>query len=79
MTENVDQLAMWNIFDGPSDNPAKFVARKCLIGGGSGVPLITDSVVIGDTLEEVRGLLPQGLYCMPRYPEDPPDFVECWL
>lgn len=71
-------LAIWTIYDSPSDMPGKFVARKFLIEGGP-EPTRTASVIIGDTADEVRGALPCGLTCLPRDPQDEPHIVESWL
>lgn len=69
-------LEMWVISERPSDFPTKFVARKFEV---TNVPKPTDETKVADTLEEVRGMLPPGLFCLARDPADEPQIVETWL
>jgi len=39
----------------------------------------TTNVIVADTLEEVRALLPPGLICMPRDVADDGVIVETWI
>ncbi|MFL5280770.1 MAG: hypothetical protein ACJ8AW_07150 [Rhodopila sp.] len=39
----------------------------------------TPYVLVGETLEELRVQLPQGLVRSARVPGDPPDLVEVWF
>lgn len=72
-----DQLSMWTVYAGPSDYPRHFVARKFLVGEKGGIP--TNEMFLGDTLAEVRELIPPGLYCIPRTIDDDKTIVETWL
>jgi hypothetical protein len=71
-------LIMWVIYDSPKDaRMARFVARKFEIGPGTVTP--TRDAFEGDTLEEMRSLLPPGLHRLAREPGDDPVIVETWL
>jgi hypothetical protein len=70
-------LPLWNVFERPGDHPDTFVARMFVVGRGTHAP--TSATVKGNTLEEVRKALPQGLVCVRREPGDDPKIVEVWL
>lgn len=70
-------LSMWTIYDRPLDIPDKIVARRFIIGHG--VATATPDKIVGDTLDEVRAQLPQGVYCLPRDPADESHIIEVWL
>jgi hypothetical protein len=76
MTERI--LAMWAVYASPRDYPGQFVARKFLITRALG-PAVTDDMFVAESLDEVRALLPTGLYCLPRQKHDDPVIVETWL
>lgn len=69
-------LEMWVISERPSDFPTKFVARKWEVAK---TPELTADILVADSLEEVRGMIPQGLYRLARDPSDEPQIVETWL
>ncbi|WP_371438317.1 hypothetical protein [Polaromonas sp.] len=66
-------LAIWVVYDSPIDFPGRFVARKWL--GDQA----TSETLEGKTLDELRGHLPDGLYCLPRDESDDPKIVESWI
>jgi hypothetical protein len=70
-------LAMWIVYDHPTDHPDHFVARKWLINSEGQHP--TREIIDSITLEGLRAQLPPGLVCLPRDPTDPPKIVEVWL
>ncbi|MCC6172097.1 MAG: hypothetical protein IT481_08715 [Gammaproteobacteria bacterium] len=70
-------LEGWTIYDHPLDYPQHFVARRWTARDGE--VMATAEMYIGETLAEVRELLPPGLVCIPRLPADDPAIVECWL
>jgi hypothetical protein len=74
MSENLD---MWTVYDHPRDYPDKYVARRCTVGRGG--LTMTNDMFVADTINEVRSLLPLGLFCLPRDPKDDPCIVEVWL
>lgn len=71
MFENA--LAMYTIYDSPSDHPGKFVVREHLVPGG------VKGLTIHSSLEEARAAVPPGLYCIKRHPQDAPVVVETWF
>ena len=75
----VDDLAIWTIYDSPTDYPGLFVARLFLICKGELEPVCTSKLFLSETLDGVRRQLPPGLYRMPRSPSDEPAIVEIWL
>lgn len=64
---------LWTIYKHPSDYPDKYVARKFILDKP------TSEILIGDTLEEIRKMLPLGLTRFDRNPEDDPVIVETWI
>jgi hypothetical protein len=70
-------LAIWTVYDNPKDFPGLFVARKS--EARKGLVLHTHEVLTATTLEELRELIPTGLFCAPRDPSDEPQIVECWF
>lgn len=72
-----DALHIWTIYDHPRDYSKGFIARMFVVRDGYSGP--TDITVTGETLDEVRDKIPQGLYCMPRQEQDDPVIVESWL
>lgn len=74
-----DALEMWTVTRRPRDLPGvAFAARLQRVMPG-GATEITDSLVTGPTLEDVRAQLPPGLACLPRHRDDDPVIVEVWL
>ena len=71
------ELRMFTIFDRPTDYPRHFVVRAFTIAVGGPVP--NDRVQLADSLDEARALIPEGLACMTRSPEDDPVIVETWF
>jgi hypothetical protein len=70
-------LEIWTVYDHPSDYPASFVARKSVVGAS--MTTMTHDMFVADTLDELRALLPRGLYRIHRYEQDDPKIVEVWL
>ena len=73
-------LAMWTIYDHPTDYPNHFVARKYIIVDGMRNPTATPEVRLEAHLYVLReyfaGL---GLMCVPRWEEDDAKIVETWM
>lgn len=73
-----DALAMWTVYDHPSDYPDCFIARESFTGRG--VIAHTHNTIQADTLEAIREqLVDRGLVCLPRQPADDPVIMEVWL
>ena len=68
-----EKLELWTIYKYPRDYPDKFVARKFVLDKP------TSEILIGNTLEEIRTLLPKGLTRMERDENDKPVIVETWI
>jgi hypothetical protein len=78
MAEVTEQhLEIWTVYDHPSDYQDKFVARKSLVTAQGSI--MTHEMFVADSLVEIRMLLPPGLARIPRYENDDPVIVECWL
>lgn len=78
MNHDADNLYIWTVTFDTKDYPGRYCARKHFIGRG-GVYGPTDTHVTGDTLDQVRGLLPDGLTRLPRSVNDQPVIVESWI
>lgn len=74
----MEPLSIWTIYDNPADYPGKFVARRWSITD-SEIWAHTDDILLADSLEEVRGLLPPGLFPMARAEADVACIIECWI
>jgi hypothetical protein len=72
-------LAMWTVYDNPSDYPGKFVARRFDVDARGPKP--STSIIIMDDLDKLRDMLAFDLHltCLMRSPEDDPKIVETWL
>lgn len=71
--EQGGELRIWTIYRKPRDYPTKWVARLFLNTHA------TETVLVGDTLEQVRAALPAGLVRIPRFEEDDSVIMEVWL
>jgi hypothetical protein len=74
-------LPIWTVYDHPTDYPDRFVARMYVAGpiDGNHGTAATTVVLFGNTLDEVRAMLPPGVVRMDRYPGDDPKIVETWM
>jgi hypothetical protein len=70
-------VIMWVVTWNPSDYPMQAVARPRLITTGGDVAL--NSVLLANTLDDLRLRLPTGLVRLDRSPEDDPVIVEIWF
>lgn len=66
-------LALWTVYDSPTDLPGRFVARKWLLDQP------TNDLLEDKTLDGLRAKLPPGLTCLARLPQDDPKIVETWV
>lgn len=70
----------WTVYFNPSDYPGKHVVRRFNLGLSTGCPVKpTGDVLVADSLEEARALIPYGLLCFPRAFKDDIVIVECWM
>lgn len=78
MSDPARPLALWTVYDHPSDQPDCFIARKFLIVAGG--PIATEETRAARTLQPLRDSFElEGLYCLPREPNDDPKIIESWL
>jgi hypothetical protein len=72
-------LAMWTVYDQPSDYPDHYVAR-CHIVGNGGIQCPTYNIVKSNVLQSLRATMrAAGLSCLSRHESDDPKIVETWL
>jgi hypothetical protein len=69
-------LAVFTIYDHPLDHPDGFLVRRWVVTNGEPLPREWRKAA---TLEEARTLLPPGLHCLGRNPDDDPKIVESWI
>ena len=72
-----DDLRTYTIYEKPRDYPHCWVVREFRITRDGPVP--SDTVVIAPDLDKARSVIPPGLVCLARSPEDDPTIVETWL
>jgi hypothetical protein len=72
-----DRLTIWTVTWNSRDYPNQATARPHLVGPGS--HNVVTAVLLAESLDAVRELLPVGLTRMERMPEDDPVIVEVWL
>lgn len=72
-------LAMWTVYEHPSDYPDKFVARRFDVDGDGPKP--SASVIVAGDLDQLREILQFELHlvCLTRNEGDDPVIVETWL
>lgn len=70
-------LPFWVIYERPTDFPDGYVLRVQLASreGIAHPPYIWHA----KTPDELRSILPPGLICMGRQPDDAPQILECWM
>ena len=66
------QLPAWIVFRDEPDYPGKVIARFA-------IDTPTTSVLVADTLTELRAMLPPGLTVTERRSADPLEVVEMWF
>jgi hypothetical protein len=72
-------LAMWTVYECPSDFPEHFVARRFEVDGSGARP--TPSIIMSNDIETLRDVLcfEMRLTVLARDPADDPKIVETWL
>lgn len=72
-------LEQWVIYQSPADYPSvPYVVRGWIVGPG-GQLAASGAVGFADTLDQARHIIPAGLVCLPRSPEDDAVIVETWF
>lgn len=72
-------MVQYAVYERPLDFPNSYVARKWYIEPGKEPRPEKESFAISPTLEGIRALIPAGLTCLPRLPNDDPVIVEVWI
>lgn len=71
-------LSIYTIYTDPLDFPGKFVVRRHVVEAGHSVPDVMP-MIVADSLEEARRVLPTGSTCLGREPGDDQKIVESWI
>jgi len=71
------EMQQWVIYRHPRDYPDKYVAR--LWGVWQGEIVATDEMALAETLQQIRRMIPPGLYCLGRFEDDDPCILEVWI
>lgn len=73
---------MWTVYDDPADYPGKFVVRRFTIyrpeEGERRIVEDAEPMIVTDSLDDARGVIPAGAYCLGRHPDDDPAIFEVW-
>lgn len=72
-----DRLPIWAVTWNPKDYPNKAVARPHFVGAGTQSALT--AVLVAESLDALRTMLPKDLSRLERAPTDDPVIVEVWL
>lgn len=72
-----DSLIIWVIYHDEKGYPGKYVLRPFRIKSGISFPLA--KMLVLDSLEEARDVIPPGLARIAPDPTDQPEIVESWL
>ena len=74
----MSKLAMWIVYDHPTDYPHCYVARRFEVGASGATA--TESMMICPDLDRLRGqLVLMGLTPINRSDEDDAKIVETWV
>ena len=72
------ELAIWAVYDRPTDYPNDYVARRFTIRDGE--PYATADVIRNPSLSALRQELhARGLYNLSRMAGDEPHIIESWV
>lgn len=70
-------LTQYVVYENPRDAPGMFVVREWHIARGHPEPVAGEGWVVR-TVEDARALIPPGLVCLGRQPDDDVAIVEVW-
>lgn len=71
-----DYLIQYTIYRHPKDFPEFYAVRKWLIDAKGLRPF--NVACLCQTLDEAREVIPWGMHCLTRDPQDDPVIVEVW-
>lgn len=66
-------FSLWTVYDSPEDYPGLYVARRFELDKP------TSDVLVSNSLDVLRALLPPFLHRIPRSAGDVPCIVETWI
>ncbi len=72
-------IRMWTVFHDPLDYPGKFVVRGIEVHRGQEPVPDRKPLIVCDSIEAARKVIPEGAYRLGRMPDDEPQIVEVWL
>lgn len=72
-----DRLPIWAVTWNPTDYPNKAVARPHFVGHGT--ESAVTAVLVAESLDALRAMIPKDLNRLERAPTDDPVIVEVWL
>jgi len=70
-------LVIWTVMRETADIQHPFCARAHIVRGDKS--LISHEVLVGQTIDEVRAMIPPGLHKLARAPVDDTVIVETWM
>lgn len=70
-------LIVWTIYQNVIEYPGKFVMRAFRVTADGPRPL--SKCAVANTLDDIRDMVPLGLYRLDRDPTDPPEILETWI
>jgi hypothetical protein len=74
----VTALAIWTVYDHPSDYPDRYVAR-CFEVDADG-PRSTGNILLSTSLDTIRtAMRDMGLIRMARWADDDANIIETWM
>jgi hypothetical protein len=71
-------LAIWTVYDHPSDYPDRYVARCFEVDTDGTRP--TGNILLSTSLDTIRtAMRDMGLICMARWADDDANIIETWM
>lgn len=74
---NPKQINMICIYNKPTDYPEKFVGRIIFVNHG--VVIMSNAVILADTLDELKTKIPSNMVYLDRQEDDDPKIVGVYL
>lgn len=76
---NQGWLLMWVVFEKPKEFPNSFVSRAKVVVPAGSEQMHSRKILLAPTLEQLREMLPKGLYRELPDASDGPQVVETWF
>ena len=71
-------MRLFTVYRNTKDYPGKIVVRGCVTEANL-ITHDTEPTYVGDSMDEARASIPEGLHRCPRMLGDDPVIVEVWL